>query len=203
VFVEVDLPGVDGVDLAWMLRQLTDAPEVVFVTGSPDGAMAAFDLGAIDYVLKPVRPERVAQSLGRVPASRVTRAEARSTDHRQDDDERTIGVQVDGRHRVLPCTSVRWIQAHGDYAQLHTSDGHHLVGVSLATLAERWAGAGFQRIHRSYIVQLALVTEVSLTTSGGVAVVDGRRLPVSRRYVQELRARLTGSHSAAGAVQAR
>jgi len=189
VFVEVDLPGVDGVDLAWLLRRLADAPEIVFISQRGDQAMAAFELGAIDYVLKPFPPERVIQSLGRVPASRVARSQAASTDG-QENDERTIGVEVNGRRRMLSCTSVRWIRAHGDYAQLHTSDGHHLVGVSLARLAERWASAGFQRIHRSYIVQLDLVTEVSLTASGGVAIVDGRRLPVSRRYVSELRARL-------------
>jgi DNA-binding LytR/AlgR family response regulator len=91
---------------------------------------------------------------------------------------------------MLPRSSVRWVEAQGDYARLHTADASHLVRVSLATLAERWADAGFVRIHRSYLVQLRLIAELRLTGSGYVVAVDGAELPVSRRHTRELKDRL-------------
>jgi len=190
VFLELDLAGVDGGDLAWVLRQLADPPEVVFVSACAVRAVEAFELGALDYLLKPVPPERVARSLSRVPASRITRPDADSPDRR--DEEQTVMVQVKGRRRALSCSNVRWLEAHGDYVRLHTADGQHLVGVPLGELADRWAGAGFLRIHRSYVVQLRLISEMSVTAAGGSVVVDGHRLPVSRRYGKELSKRMTG-----------
>jgi DNA-binding LytR/AlgR family response regulator len=85
---------------------------------------------------------------------------------------------------------VRWVEAQGDYARLHTADGSHLVRVSLATLAERWADAGYVRIHRSYLVQLSLITELRLAGNAYVVVVDARELPVSRRHTRDLKDRL-------------
>ena len=91
---------------------------------------------------------------------------------------------------MLPRSAVRWVEAQGDYARLHTADGSHLVRVPLATLAERWADAGFVRIHRSYLVQLRLIAELRLANSGYVVVVDGTELPVSRRHTRELKDKL-------------
>jgi DNA-binding LytR/AlgR family response regulator len=105
-------------------------------------------------------------------------------------DEPAIPVELAGTTRMLPRSSVRWVEAQGDYARLHTADASHLVRVSLATLAERWADAGFVRIHRSYLVQLRLIAELRLTGSGYVVAVDGVELPVSRRHTRELKDRL-------------
>jgi DNA-binding LytR/AlgR family response regulator len=77
-----------------------------------------------------------------------------------------------------------------DYARLHTVDASHLVRVSLATLAEQWAEAGFVRIHRSFLVQIRLIAELRLTSSGYVVAVDDSELPVSRRHTRELKDRL-------------
>jgi len=105
-------------------------------------------------------------------------------------DEPSIPVELAGTTRMLPRSSVRWVEAQGDYARLHTVDASHLVRVSLATLAERWADAGFVRIHRSYLVQLRLVAELRLTQSGYVVAIDGVALPVSRRHTRELKDKL-------------
>ena len=91
--------------------------------------------------------------------------------------------------RVLVVEDERTI-ADAVAARLHTADASHLVRVSLATLAERWADAGFVRIHRSYLVQLRLIAELRLTGSGYVVAVDGVELPVSRRHTRELKDRL-------------
>jgi DNA-binding LytR/AlgR family response regulator len=184
VFLDIRMPGLDGMELARILRRFAQPPAIVFVTAYDDGAVDAFDLGVTDYVRKPVRAERLAESLRRVSGLRAAPAPAVPAD------EPAIPVELAGTTRMLPRSSVRWVEAQGDYARLHTGETSHLVRVSLATLAERWANAGFVRIHRSYLVQLRLVTELRLTGSGYVVAVDGAELPVSRRHTRELKDRL-------------
>ncbi|MDI6099191.1 LytTR family DNA-binding domain-containing protein [Actinoplanes sp. NEAU-A12] len=184
VFLDIRMPGLDGMELARILRRFAQPPAIVFVTAYDDGAVDAFDLGVTDYVRKPVRAERLGESLRRVAGLRAAPAPAVPAD------EPAIPVELAGTTRMLPRSSVRWVEAQGDYARLHTGDASHLVRVSLSTLAERWANAGFVRIHRSYLVQLRLVTELRLTGSGYVVAVDGVELPVSRRHTRELKDRL-------------
>jgi DNA-binding LytR/AlgR family response regulator len=188
VFLDIRMPGLDGMELARILRRFAHPPAIVFVTAYDDGAVDAFDLGVTDYVRKPVRAERLGESLRRVAGSRTVPAPATATTPSRDD--LTIPVELAGTTRMLPRSSVHWVEAQGDYARLHTADASHLVRVSLATLAERWADAGFVRIHRSYLVQLRLVAELRLTHSGYVVAVDGTELPVSRRHTRELKDKL-------------
>jgi DNA-binding LytR/AlgR family response regulator len=186
VFLDIRMPGLDGMELARILRRFARPPAIVFVTAYDDGAVDAFDLGVTDYVRKPVRAERLGESLRRVAGLRLAPVPAPAAPA----DEPAIPVELAGTTRMLPRSSVRWVEAQGDYARLHTADASHLVRVSLATLAERWADAGFVRIHRSYLVQLRLITELRLTGSGYVVAVDGVELPVSRRHTRELKDRL-------------
>ena len=186
VFLDIRMPGLDGMELARILRRFARPPAIVFVTAYDDGAVDAFDLGVTDYVRKPVRAERLGESLRRVAGLRSVPAAVAALPP----DEPAIPVELAGSTRMLPRSSVRWVEAQGDYARLHTAEASHLVRVSLATLAERWAGAGFVRIHRSYLVQLRLIAELRLTGSGYVVAVDGVELPVSRRHTRELKDKL-------------
>ncbi|MEV4345402.1 response regulator transcription factor [Actinoplanes sp. NPDC049596] len=186
VFLDIRMPGLDGMELARILRRFARPPAIVFVTAYDDGAVDAFDLGVTDYVRKPVRAERLGESLRRVAGLRTVPAAVPAAPA----DEPAIPVELAGTTRMLPRSSVRWVEAQGDYARLHTADASHLVRVSLATLAERWADAGFVRIHRSFLVQIRLIAELRLTPSGYVVSVDGVELPVSRRHTRELKDRL-------------
>lgn len=187
VFLDIRMPGLDGMELARVLRRFARPPAIVFVTAYDDGAVDAFDLGATDYVRKPVRSERLAESLRRVVGARMLPTQP-AVPAREEDP--TIPVELAGTTRMLPRSAVRWVEAQGDYVRLHTIDGSHLVRVSLAALAERWADAGFVRIHRSYLVQLRLIAELRLVNSGYVVVVDSTELPVSRRHTRELKDKL-------------
>lgn len=187
VFLDIRMPGLDGMELARVLRRFARPPAIVFVTAYDDGAVDAFDLDATDYVRKPVRPERLAESLRRVVGARMLPTQP-AVPAREEDP--TIPVELAGTTRMLPRSAVRWVEAQGDYVRLHTADGSHLVRVSLAALAERWADAGFVRIHRSYLVQLRLIAELRLVNSGYVVVVDSTELPVSRRHTRELKDKL-------------
>jgi DNA-binding LytR/AlgR family response regulator len=190
VFLDIRMPGLDGMELARLLGRLARPPAVVFVTAYEDRAVDAFELGVADYVRKPVQAERLAESLRRVADGRLSPAHPAVHGRQDRVDNPNIPVELAGVTRLLPRSSVRWVEAQGDYARLHTAEGSHLVRVSLATLAERWAEAGFIRIHRSYLVQLRVITELRLTAGGYVVTVDGRELPVARRHTRDLKDRL-------------
>jgi DNA-binding LytR/AlgR family response regulator len=186
VFLDIRMPGLDGMELARVLGRFARPPTVVFVTAYDDRAAEAFDLGVTDYVRKPVQAHRIAESLRRVVAGRLAAGQPAAARPGRAEDP-TIPIELAGTTRLLPRSAVRWVEAQGDYARLHTGDRSHLVRVSLATLAERWADAGFVRVHRSYLVQLKAITELRLTGGGYVVVIDGRELPVSRRHTRELK----------------
>jgi DNA-binding LytR/AlgR family response regulator len=193
VFLDIRMPGLDGLELARVLRRFARSPAVVFVTAHDDRAVDAFDLGAVDYLLKPVRPDRLAETLRRVAAIRGPArgaAAARTPPTPRAPSDEVIPVELAGRTRMVPRSAVRWVEAQGDYARLHTADGSHLVRVPLAVLEERWADAGFVRIHRSYLVALRLINELRLTQGGYVVRIGDRELPVSRRHTRELKDRL-------------
>jgi DNA-binding LytR/AlgR family response regulator len=190
VFLDIRMPGLDGMELARVLTRFAAPPAVVFVTAYDDRAVDAFELGVVDYVRKPVQAERIAESLRRVVDRRHMAGPTQAAGREGRDEDPSIPVELAGTTRLLPRSAIRWVEAQGDYARLHTADSSHLVRVSLATLADRWADAGFVRVHRSYLVQLRLITELRLTGTGYVVVVDGRELPVSRRHTRELKDRL-------------
>ena len=190
VFLDIRMPGLDGMELARVLGRFARPPAVVFVTAYDDRAAEAFDLGVVDYVRKPVQADRLAESLRRILNRRLVPGHPAVAGQREREEDPTIPVELAGTTRMLPRSSVQWVEAQGDYARLHTADGSHLVRIPLATLADRWAEAGFVRIHRSYLVQLRLIGELRLTNGGYVVVVGDRELPVSRRHTRELKDRL-------------
>jgi DNA-binding LytR/AlgR family response regulator len=186
VFLDIRMPGLDGLELARVLRRFAQPPAVVFVTAYDDAAVDAFDLGVVDYVRKPVHGDRLGEAVRRVLARLVVPAPAAAPAS----EDVSIPIELGGVTKMLPRSAVRWVEAQGDYARLHTTGGSHLVRVSLATLAERWADAGFVRVHRSYLVQLKLINELRLTNNGYVVLIDGAELPVSRRHTRDLKDRL-------------
>ncbi len=190
VFCDVRMPGLDGLDLARVLARFTQRPQVVFVTAYDRHAIDAFDLQATDYVMKPVRPERLAEAVRRVVESASTTQEIPV----KSEDE-TIAVELGGVTRFVQRSQVRFVEAHGDYARLHTTTSSHLVRIPLTTLEERWAEAGFVRIHRSTLVALPHVDEIRVDGGRCAVRLGDRVLQVSRRHTKELRDRLVRAAS--------
>ncbi|MFN8168311.1 MAG: LytTR family DNA-binding domain-containing protein [Candidatus Nanopelagicales bacterium] len=189
LFVDIRMPGLDGLDLARILRRFSSPPAVVFVSAYDSHAVEAFDLRAVDYVMKPVREERLAEAVGRVVDSRGRGSSAEPVADPADDDQ-TIAVELGGVTRFVKRSEVLYVEAHGDYARLVTADGRHLVRVSLALLEEEWADAGFVRIHRRYLVPLRAIDEVRSDGTRMSVRVGDAILSVSRRHTRELRDRL-------------
>ncbi|MCM3778181.1 LytR/AlgR family response regulator transcription factor [Microbacterium hydrocarbonoxydans] len=177
-FLDIHMPGLLGTDLARSLLTLAAPPAVVFVTADEARAVEAFELRAADYLLKPVRVERLRQAVDRV----IERGEVAVPG-----DDETLPVTIGSTVRFVRRSDVRWVQAQGDYSRLHTADGGHLVRIPISELETRWADAGFLRIHRSTLVRTAAVTEARLSGAEPAVVVDAAVLPVSRRLVPAVR----------------
>jgi DNA-binding LytR/AlgR family response regulator len=191
VFLDIRMPGLDGLDLVRVLGRFARPPAVVFVTAYEDFAVDAFALKACDYLLKPVGTERLAEAVRRVAA--VVTAPAGGPAGPQhpaaapDAAAARIPVDVGGVTRFVARDDVAYAEAQGDYVRLHANGRAPLVRISLAVLEERWAPHGFLRVHRSYLVALRHVEELRWDAGHWTLRVGGRELPVSRRHSRELR----------------
>ena len=178
VFLDISMPGLSGLELAQVLSRFKKPPPVVFVTAHDQHAVEAFDLNAVDYVLKPVSEDRLAEAVRRV-------VEGSGRPAPRTDDQ--IAVELGGRTRFISRADVRYVEAQGDYARLHTLEGSHLLRTPLTTLETEWREAGFVRIHRSLLVALPHVEEIRTDSGRCTVVIAGQELAVSRRHTRELR----------------
>lgn len=181
-FLDVAMPGLSGIEVARIVGQFRTPPRIVFVTAHDNHAVDAFELGAVDYLLKPIREERLHESIRRA---------VEHGDPPTEPDE-TIAVELGGVTRFVRRATVTHVEAQGDYVRLHTADGAgHLVRTPLTGLVAQWEAVGFVRIHRSIAVNLSHVREVRMQAGRCSVVVprgDGTiELQVSRRHTPHLR----------------
>lgn len=188
VFTDIGMPGMTGLELARAAASLPVPPPVVFVTDYDDCAVDAYEVGAVDYLLKPLNPDRLDLALARVMGRRAATPVAFPPP------DEIVPVELAGTTTLVPRSDVRFVEARGDYARLYTDTATHLVRISLTTLAERWREAGWVRIHRSYLVAADRVTALEMGGMGHVVRLgrgrDAVELPVSRRHVREVKAQL-------------
>jgi DNA-binding LytR/AlgR family response regulator len=190
VFLDVRMPALNGIELGNVLSKFATPPAIVFVTAYEEYAVRAFDLGACDYLLKPVSHERLGTALERA-LGRSPESSAHPGPPPRDDPSARIPVEIAGRTKFVSREQVRWVEAEGDYVRLHTTDGGaHLVRMPISHLEERWSPYGFIRIHRGYLVPVKHITEFSVTNGVHAVTVAGCSLPVSRRHVRDVRDRI-------------
>ena len=187
VFLDVRMPGLGGLELARVLRRFERSPAIVFVSAFDDAAVDAFELAAVDYLVKPVSRARLDEAIERA-ARRATPAEPAAAE----DETLAVDALRGGGTRLLPRSSVLYLQAHGDYVRVASSEGRYLVRARLSELEERWAGHGFVRVHRGFVVNLRRAVEVRPRLNGTAVLVmaDGAEVPIARRQVGELRRKL-------------
>jgi DNA-binding LytR/AlgR family response regulator len=197
VFLDVRMPGLDGLELAGVIDRFVDPPALIFVSAFEDGAVGAFENGLrpVDYLMKPVSRSRVERALARLDDLRSRAgADAPGPTHPPDDEIIPIENQHGGATRLVARSSVLFLKAEGDYVRIHTEGGRFLVRASLAELEARWEPYGFVRVHRSYLANLRRAIEIRPELGGGAVVVfaEGVQVPVARRHVAELRRLLRG-----------
>jgi two-component system, LytTR family, response regulator len=179
LLLDIQMPGGDGFDVVRALPA-AHAPAVVFITAYGDYAVRAFDVAAVDYLLKPFDRVRFNEAIDRAKKSAPRDLRAAFFPVRKRD--RTILVAV---------RDVDWIEAEGKYVRLHVRDKSYLVRDAIAAVEARLDGKQFVRIHRSTIVNLRRVTEVR--DDSLVILTDGTQLTMSRRFRARVR-EATGLH---------
>jgi two-component system LytT family response regulator len=208
VFCDIQMPGVDGFVVAESL-QGPEAPLLVFVTAHDTHALRAFETRALDYLLKPVRAERLALALDRAREALAARRSAayarqlRSVIAQLDQEPNPlpapatsaaerIEVRDGERVRYVAADEVAWAEADGPHVRLHTAHGVFEIRETLAHLESALDARRFVRIHRSFIVNVGQIKELQPWFGGDAVLIlkGGQQLKVSRTYRAQLKQRL-------------
>jgi two-component system LytT family response regulator len=190
VFLDIQMPGLLGTHV---VRRTLHQPHVIFTTAWAQHATEAFELGALDYLLKPFGADRLALTLDRVRAALGEPAPASAFDrYREASRGGPISrVFVRSGRAIIPVAvdSVSWFASDGDYVAVHVGKTRHLIHLALARLEARLDPSRFVRIHRTAIVNLDHVKKFKRDDSGQFVaeMLDGTRLDVSRSKARELR----------------
>ncbi|MCU1347364.1 MAG: two component transcriptional regulator, LytTR family [Acidobacteria bacterium] len=187
VFLDVQMPGVDGFEV---LRRLEPAerPHVIFVTAFDRHAVRAFEVHALDYLLKPIDDERFTEAVDRVAAMHAR--------HRESGIARRLAVLLDeaappryavrlkNRTLFVPPAEIDWVAAEGDYVRVHAGTRNWLIRDTMAAVERDLGATRFVRVHRSAIVNVDRVQELRSLEGGDCAVVlrDGTELRLGRTY---------------------
>ena len=194
IFLDVQMPGMDGFGV---LRALPTEhlPSVIFLTAHEEHALRAFEVSALDYLLKPLDDERfeVAMNRARKQMDAASRTELvgrmlRLLDQQNEKYASRFTVRMGSRIQVVPAESLEWISSAGDYTELHTLSAIHLLRESMNSLEQRLDPSRFARIHRSRIVNLARILELRSIENREyiVKLRDGSQHRSSRTYADRI-----------------
>ena len=200
VFLDVQMPETDGFGVVAALEP-PERPVILFVTAHDEYALRAFEVHALDYLLKPFDSERFERALDhareqlrlRQGQGVDRRIESLIAQLRPDSRHlRRVAVKARGRTRVINVNDIDWIGAEGNYLNLHVGEESHLIRETMATFEQQLDPERFARIHRSTIVNLDRVSEISPLFNGDQAIklVDGSELTASRSYYDNIKALL-------------
>lgn len=195
VFLDITMPGLDGFDVVARLPQ-PDTPAVIFVTAYDNRAVDAFAVDAVDYLLKPVAKDRLASSMARVRhwlgARDSGRDDAGAEASQPFVAEDSLWVHRHQEFVRVPIADIAWLEAQGDYVQIHAKGGGGLLRTTLNALEATLDPATFIRVHRSAICRRNAITALKRKPTGALAVslVNGDWAPVGRTYGSGLRAML-------------
>ncbi len=204
IFLDVRMPLLDGVELGRVLRRFAEPPVLVFVSAYDHAAVDAFELGAADYLRKPVGRRRLEQAETRVQATVDARAGGAAAPPGAaapaigggpagaDTELIAVANVRNGTTRLISRGSILYAQSHGDFVRIVTDDGRYLLRATLGELERRWGPYGFVRVHRQYVANLSRAVELRprLGSTAELGFADGQTIPIARRHVAELGRRL-------------
>ncbi|QDP20050.1 LytR/AlgR family response regulator transcription factor [Sphingomonas xanthus] len=192
VLLDIAMPGLDGIEVARALSRQAQSPAVVFVTAFDQFAVAAFDVAAIDYLMKPVDADRLGRSIERARAYLDSRAQQPPPTAAPDTSpwlEEFWASDLSGLVRISACDIDR-VTAERDYMRLHVGKRSWLIHHSMTALEEGLSPELFVRLHRSAIVRRDFIAGFSRNSSGRwiARLADGNEQPVGRLYADQVRA---------------
>jgi len=184
VFLDVRMPGLSGLDAMGLVNRMAERPPVVFVSASDEHALEAFDVSAIDYLVKPVSESRLRRTLDRVARQRGLTAAARSASDK-------LAVDGDGFTVLVRISDIRFVEARGHAVRVRNFDAAYRSRASLGELEEQLGLHGFVRVHRAFMVNPDHVIEVHPFFAGTYTLKlddrDRTEVPVSRAAAKRLR----------------
>jgi two-component system response regulator AlgR len=185
LLLDIAMPGLDGMSVARALEKRDPVPSVIFVTAFDQYAVAAFDVAAVDYLLKPVAQDRLEKAVGRVRAHRALPAEAQAEAFTQE-----FWVPHRAEMIRIAAREIDLIEAERDYMRLHVGPRSYLLHQTITELARRLDPAAFVRLHRSTIVRRDRITGFKHDGMGvwTAQLTDGKELRIGRTYLADARA---------------
>jgi DNA-binding LytR/AlgR family response regulator len=199
IFLDVRMPDLDGMELGRVLRRFAAPPQLVFVSAYDNAAVEAFELHALDYLLKPVSRRRLEEAVERVSTAIEVSAPERPNGHSAqpagvapETEMIAVANARSGATRLIPRNSILYVQSHGDFVRIVTGDGRYLLRATLGDIERRWAPFGFVRIHRQYVANLHRAIELRPLFGGTAELLfaEGQTIPIARRHAAELGRRL-------------
>jgi two-component system, LytTR family, response regulator len=193
VFLDIRMPGMDGFEV---LENIKHIPHIIFSTAYGDYALKAFEINAVDYLLKPYDRKRFSRAMQKIMKrtdkldNKIDRmVQVLQQSREQGAYPNRIFVRKGKRIVSVEVGNIRWVEADGDYAQLHTDDVIYLCNQSLNTLEKKLDPSCFLRVHRSYIIASNSIEHLASDGEGGFIAIlkDKSKVKVSRTYAAKIR----------------
>ena len=182
MFLDINMPDANGLNLAGALRTLRYPPCVVFVTAYSEYAVDAFEVKATDYLMKPVELDRLKEAIGTVEKQVVVQTKEQKS--------QVIACEKAGKRVMINASEILFAKARDDYAFVKTKDDNYFTPNSLSAIEKQLGGTGFMRVHRSYLVNLKKVEDTHSEDGGSMTVKlydCEEQVPVSRRKISSLK----------------
>ncbi len=187
IFLDIQMPKINGFE---MLELIDNPPQVIFTTAFEEYAIKAFDAHAADYLLKPFSKERFDKAMQKLQQQRINAVQAITETALQSTvPNNRIVVKDNGKIKIIPLAQVQWLEAADDYVKIITAEGSFLKKKTMQHFENSLPPQEFIRIHRSYIVNAALITRIDLHEKDShlALLTTGARLPVSKAGYAKLK----------------
>lgn len=190
VFLDIELADESGLDLAKQLENLNPAPATVFATAYDEFALKAFELNAVDYILKPFDEERIEKTLKKIKKMKKIGDQEFSVNSTVKNNQNgKIAVLVDERIILLPDADIVYLESSEGKCTIETMDQKYKVSEALVVLEKKLTNTKFLRVHRSFIVNIDHIVEIEpwFNSTYNLIMKNSSKVPVSRTYVKELK----------------
>lgn len=186
IFLDVQMPKINGFEL---LELIDNPPAIIFTTAFDEYAIKAFESNAIDYLLKPFTKERFSKAVQKFLSNGIVKINTETNFNIQSSSQNRIVVKTDGKIKIIPTSELHYIEANGDNVKIVAADGSYSKNKTMSYFEQQLSASDFVRIHRSYIVNVSMVTRIdAYDKESHLAVLStGIQLPVSKTGYQKLK----------------
>lgn len=188
IFLDVQMPKINGFE---MLELLDEPPAVIFVTAFDEYAVQAFEVNAVDYLLKPIDPSRLEKAIAKITTKQITSKEAKEKIQNVLLPEQTqrVVVKEQGEIKIIPLERILFLEAADDYVKVYTKEKYYLKYQTMARFEQQLPAQQFVRIHRSHIVNVSFINKIELLEKEQYTVLlnNGQNLPVSKTGYAKLK----------------